>query len=120
MDTYYLQSIILEGCPYSTAAHELLKNIPKSKSKITIVNYNNKENYKTDNIQTFPQIYLKRQNHKGSLLIGGNDELQKLFKLFYKTKYSNNNKFDETIKEVINNNNNWSKKSLLRFIDLIN
>lgn len=114
MDTYYLQSIILEGCPYSTAAYELLKNIPKSKSKITIVNYNNKENYKTDKINTFPQIYLKRHNRHGSLLIGGYTEYKKLIDLFHKQKYSEDN-----VNKFINNNKDWSKKSLLRFIELI-
>jgi len=119
MNNYYLHSIILKNCPHSIAAYQLLKNIHNNKSQITIVDINDKEKYKTDNIQTFPQIYLKRQNRKGSLLIGGNDELQKLFKLFHKTKYPNNNKFDEAINEVINNNN-LSKKSIFRFIDLIN
>ena len=115
MDTYYLHSIILEGCPYSTAAYELLKSFPKIKSKITFVNSNNKENYKTDKINTFPQIYLKRHNKNGSLLIGGYTELKNLLDLFHKQKYSEDN-----VKKFINDNKDWSKKSILRFIELIN
>jgi glutaredoxin-related protein len=115
MNNYYLHSIILQNCPYSNAAYESLKNYPKIKTKFTFVNDLNKENYKTDQIKTFPQIYLKRENKNGSLLIGGYTELKQLLDLFYKTKYSKNN-----ITEFINNNNKWSRKSLLRFIELIN
>ena len=115
MNKYYLHSVILQNCPYSNAAHDLLKNYPKIKTKITFVNNNNKENYKTEYINTFPQIYLKRSNKNGSLLIGGYTEIKELFDLFYKTKYSK-----KKILEFINKNNKWSKKSLLRFIHLIN
>jgi glutaredoxin len=115
MDTYYLHSIILEGCPYSTAAHKLLKSFPKIKSKITFVNSNNKENYKTDKINTFPQIYLKRYNKNGSLLIGGYTEFKKLLDLFHTQKYSEAN-----VNKFINDNKDWSKKSILRLIELIN
>ena len=115
MNNYYLHSVILENCPYGNLVNELLKQNPQIKTKITYVNDSNKENYKTPQINTFPQIYLKRYNKNGSLLIGGYTELQELFDLFYKSKYSNDN-----IKQFINDNNKWSKKSLLRFIDLIN
>ena len=59
MDNYSLRAILLEGCPYSNSANELLKNynIPVD---ITWVNQNNKNNFKTDMISTFPQIYLKK------------------------------------------------------------
>jgi glutaredoxin-related protein len=115
MNNYYIHSVILQDCSYSNAVYKLLKNYPKIKTNITFVNDSNKENYKTYDIQTFPQIYLKRYNKNGSLLIGGYTELKELFDLFYKTKYSNNK-----IIQIINNNNRWSKKSLLRFIHLIN
>ena len=115
MNNYYLHSVILKNCPYSNAAHELLQNNSKIKKKITFINDSNKEKYKTNQINTFPQIYLKRQNKNGSLLIGGYTEFKQLFDLFYKTKYSHDN-----VTQIINNNNKWSKKSLLRFIQLIN
>jgi len=115
MNNYYLHSVILENCPYSNAANQLLKNHPNIKTKITLVNDSNKENYKTKQIDTFPQIYLKKNNDKGSLLIGGYTELKELFYLFYKTKYSN-----DEITNFIKKNNKWSRKALLRFLELIN
>ena len=115
MNNYYIHSVILQNCPYSTAAHKLLKKHSENKTIITLVNDNNKENYKTSEIDTFPQNYLKRYNKNGSLLIGGYTELKELFNLFYKKKYS-----DNKIKNFLSNNNKWSKKSLLRMIDLIN
>jgi glutaredoxin len=115
MNSYYLHSIILENCPFSNAARELLTNNPEITTKFTIVNHSNKENYKTSQIDTFPQIYLKKHNSNGSLLIGGYTELKEVFNLFHKQKYSN-----DKINQFINNNNNWSRKSILRFIQLIN
>lgn len=114
-NNYYIQSVILQNCPYGNAARELLKNYSNIKYKEIIVTELNKENYKTEKINTFPQIYLKRYNRNGSLLIGGYTELKELFDLFYNKKYST-----DKIINFINNNNNWSKKSLLRFIYLIN
>jgi glutaredoxin-related protein len=113
MSNYYLQAIVLEGCPYSNAAIELLNNHKNIKSKIITVNQSNKEDYKTIDISTFPQIYLKRNDKNGSLLLGGYDKLKEAFDTFYFNKYS---------KENVNNfiNNKWSKKSVLRLIELIN
>ena len=115
MSNYYLHSVILKDCSYSKAAYKLLKKHQDVRTIFTFVNHYNKENYKNNDINTFPQIYLKKNNRTGSLLIGGYDDLKILFDLFYKKKYSNDN-----IDEVINNNKNWTKKSLLRFIQLIN
>jgi len=114
MSNYYLQAVILENCPYSNAATKLLKN-NQSNTHFTIINNTNKDNYKTKDIDTFPQIYLKRYNKNGSLLIGGYTNLEELFNLFYKKNYSN-----ENITNFIDNNNKWSRKPLLRFINLIN
>lgn len=111
MSNYYLHSVILKGCPYSNAAHELLTNI----SEFTFVDYNNKDKHKTSDISTFPQIYLKRKDSNGSLLIGGYDNIKEMYDLFHKKEYSETN-----INKFIENNKNWSKKSLLRFIELIN
>jgi len=115
MSNYYLHAVILVGCPYSAAAQELLKNKSNIKTKFTFVNYENKENYKTEEIKTFPQIYLKKNNSNGSLLIGGYDKLKNIFETYYKEKYSL-----DKINNYIKDNNNWSKKSLLRLIELIN
>ena len=115
MNNYYLHSVILENCPYSNLAYKLLSEHPSIKTTFTIVNDINKDNYKTDDIKTFPQIYLKRYNKNGSLLIEGYTKLKELFDLFYNKIYS-----EENITKFINNNNKWSRKSLLRFINLIN
>lgn len=111
MSNYYLHSVILKNCPYSNAAHELLNN----SSEFTFVDHNNKDKYKNDNISTFPQIYLKRKDSNGSLLIGGYDNIKELHDLFHKKKYSETN-----INEFLKNNTNWTRKGLLRFIELIN
>ena len=112
MTNYYLHLVILENCPFSNAAKELLANHPKIKTKLTIVNNNNKDNYKTSEINTFPQIYLKKNNHVGSLLIGGYTEFKKLFDQYYKMKYSSD--------KITKINDKWSKRALLNFIILIN
>ena len=112
MTNYYLHLVILENCPYSIAAKEFLENHLHIKTKITSVNHTNKENYKTDEIKTFPQIYLKKNNKQGSLLIGGYTEFKNLFNKYYKINYSK----DKI--ELINNK--WSKRALLNFIILIN
>jgi len=113
MSDYYLHAIVLEGCPYSNAALELLNEHKNIKTQIIKVNQTNKDNYKTTEIGTFPQIYLKRNNKNGSLLLGGYDKLEKFFDTFYFNKYS-----QENVKQYINDK--WSKKSVLRLIELIN
>lgn len=112
MSNYYLYSVILKDCFYGNEVYKMLIKYPRSKFKN--VDETNKEKYKKD-MNTFPQIYLKKDNHKDSLLIGGYDKLKELFDLFYKKKYSKNN-----VDDFIKLNNNFSKKALLRFIELIN
>ncbi len=115
MTNYYLYSILLKDCPYSNAAKKLLESYPNINKHIETINRQDKEKYKTPQISTFPQIYLKRKDKNGSLLIGGYTDLEKMFNLFHKKEYSNNK-----VNEFINNNNKWSRKGLLRFISLIN
>ena len=71
---YFLKIFLLKDCPYSIAAKDLLQNIKNL--NITNVNHNEKEKYKTKLISTFPQIYLKKKNSKGSLLLGGYSDLK--------------------------------------------
>ena len=113
MSRYKLQLFLLEGCPYSIEALNTIKKY-KIKNESIWVNQENKEKYKTDRISTFPQIYLKKERSKGSLLLGGNNDLQNFIRLFYKQKYNEKyiNKFMEEKK--------WSKKAILRMIELIN
>jgi hypothetical protein len=113
MNKYFIMAILLKDCGYSNAAHKLLQshNIPIT---TTWVDDSNKNIYKTDQIDTFPQIYLKKYNSKGTLLLGGYNDLSNVISTFYKQKLSDDN---------INNWSNkskWSKKSTLRLIQLIN
>ena len=108
---YYLKLIYLNKCPYSEAAEELLLN-NKIKSKIIKIDQNEKDKFKTDSIQTFPQIYLEKENSKGSLLIGGYDILKEIFETI-NLKSSLN-----SIKDVIKSKINISNKSALRIIEL--
>ena len=111
---YYLFCVILENCPYSIAAHELISSYKNIKKEFTFIKRNDMENYKTELISTFPQIYLKKYNTNGTQLIGGYDEFTKIINLFYK-------KIDkQNIDDYLQLNNLWNKKSLLRLIQLIN
>jgi glutaredoxin len=113
MDKYFIKALLLEGCSYSIATHELIKNhqIP---ADITWIEQANKENYKNELINTFPQIYLKKINNNGNLLLGGYTELEYFISTFLGQKISETN---------INNwieKTKWSKKSTLRLIQLVN
>jgi hypothetical protein len=113
MSNYYFYAIILNGCPYSEKAYKLLKNKNKNYQSKRI-DYSIMDKYKTNEIQTFPQIYLKRKDKNGSLLIGGYTDLENIYDTFYK-KECNKNVIDNYIKEK-----NLSRKILLRIIELIN
>jgi hypothetical protein len=114
MSNYYLQNIILKDCPYGIATIELLKQ-NNIKNKIITVTDKNKYNYKTEKINTFPQIYLKRYNSKGSLLLGGYSDLNSFLNKFKFKEYSKKN-----VDEFIDENKYWSKKATLRLIELVN
>lgn len=113
MSKYYLNLILLEGCPYSEAAFKTVKDL-NIKNKHIWVNSKNKENYKTKSISTFPQIYLKKENSLGSVLIGGNSDLQNLISTFYKKK------LDGKLVKEYEKKYDWSHKATLRLIQLIN
>jgi hypothetical protein len=112
-ELYHIKAILLMNCPYSEAASELI-NLYKIPNKTTWVNQNNKENFKTELINTFPQIYLNKYNTNNNLLLGGYDDLKSFIDIFKNKPLSDNdiNKFMMKYK--------WSKKATLRFIQLIN
>jgi len=112
---YYLQCIILKNCPFSEAAYALLNNYQHIKPDYIFINHTDKEKYKTENINTFPQIYLKKNNSNGTQLIGGYTEIKNIFDIFY-------NNYDKLLRENFKKKYNikWSDKSLLRLIELIN
>ena len=110
---YHLKIISLENCPYSQSAKELVKNYSISNEIINITR-DEKDKFKTNKIQSFPQIYLKKYSRVGDLLLGGYDDLKNVMDEFYKKSYDKN-KVDNFIKKY-----NWGKKSVLRLIQLIN
>jgi glutaredoxin len=125
---YYLEIISLEGCPYSEAAEKLVEN-NKINNKVFKISYNNRENHKNEKISTFPQIYLKKNNSNGRILIGGYDKIneihsliknRKLIKSEEKSVY--NSSYDllvDKISKMFSPNDNFNKKSVLRLIQLL-
>ena len=111
---YYINAILLKDCSYSNAAGELLKNY-KIKNKIEVVTSENKEKFKLENYDTYPQIFLKKEYSNDSLLLGGYSDLNEFVNTFKNNKYDENN-----ITQFRNKYNWWSKKAVLRFIELIN
>jgi len=109
---YYLDIVYLEGCPHSKASLDLLKSNNINHNLIT-VSYNNKEKYKTDFISTFPQIYLKKKNNNGSLLLGGNSDLQQIY-----TIIKNNKNPKETRINLKKYNSYINNKLSLRILEL--
>lgn len=110
---YYIYAVLLENCPYSMAAKEILtnKNIPH---ELIIVNQSNKNKYKTDDIQTFPQLYLKKNNYNGTLLIGGYSDIKNIMTKFESIPYN-----QDLVNEYCNKKK-ISKRGLLNIIKLIN
>ena len=114
---YYLQLISLKDCPYSEAANSLVKD-NNINHNLTIVNREEKNKFKTEYIETFPQIYLKKKNSSGSVLLGGYDNLKKYYDLVQENHGKKNSL--ENIKSVIKKNNvTISEKSILRLIELL-
>lgn len=109
---YYIKAVILEKCSYSDAALLLLKK-HNIKHNIITINNNNMNKYTTNKIDTFPQLYLKKQNENGNLLLGGYDDLNKFIDTFKNKKYSEDN-VKKFMKEY-----DWSKKACLRLIELL-
>jgi glutaredoxin len=105
---YKLKVIVLEHCPYSIAAVELLNNYNIKFQKI-LVKQNNKEKFKTNEISTFPQIYMINKNEK--LLLGGYSDLEEIINIINKSK--NLDKIKDELKEKYSNN-----KIILRIIEI--
>jgi glutaredoxin len=109
---YFLKIFLLKDCPYCISTKELLKNIKNL--NIIDVDNNEKEKYKTKLISTFPQIYLKKDNSKGSLLLGGYSDLKFVLDLLNKENDIKiiQNKFKKKYKS-------WSKKAILRLVQIL-
>ena len=113
MSDYYIKAILLDGCPYTIAANDLL-NTHNITSKIINVNNVDKNQYKTHLINTFPQIYLCKNNNNGTQLLGGYDDLINFVSNFKGKKYN------ENLVKKFTDKYSWSKKATLRLIQLIN
>ena len=106
---YYLKIIVLKKCIYCENALNILKKIKKEQLEILEINDSEKHYYKTDLINTFPQIFLKKVNSKGSLLIGGFDNI----------KFINDNYKNENAIEIIQKKfPHFSHRAVLRIIQL--
>ena len=111
MKKYSLKTIILEGCPWSKALDELLK-IKKIKSKIITVNSTTKAKYKTDIIDTFPQLYLV---DKDDYLIGGYTETKRLLDIMNENKPN----IDIIKSKFKENLSNFNDKMILKLMILL-
>jgi glutaredoxin len=111
---YYLFVVTLEDCPWSNAAIDLLNSF-KIKYKHLKVNKNEKEKYKTVEINTFPQIYLKKNVNNDTLLLGGYSNLKEFVDTFINQKFDDKKIIDFQKKYQL-----WHKKPILRLIEIIN
>jgi hypothetical protein len=113
MSEYYIKAILLDNCSYSSAAHDLLK-IHKIPNEIVNLTSRDMNIYSNDMISTYPQLYLKKYNTNGNLLLGGYEDLKNSIDMFKGMKLS-----DENINKFMNRYK-WSRKATLRFIQVIN
>jgi len=106
-----IKIISLINCPYSEAAESFLKS-KKIKSKIVKVNQGNKEDYKSKEISTFPQIYfINKKNHH---LLGGYDDIIDINNNIFKIN------IDTSLKYLNNKFPKLTHKNKLRIIKIIN
>ena len=113
MSEYFIKIIILENCPYSIKAHDLLKS-RNINHRYVMVSHSNKELYKTNKIETFPQIYLNKKNSNGNLLLGGCSDLE------YAINKLSNKLTDNIISEFTNKYPNWAKNAIKKIYKLFN
>ena len=114
---YYFKIISLKNCPYSEAAESLLRE-NKIEHELTQVDGSEKDKFKTSYINTYPQIYSKKKNSNGSVLIGGFDTIKEYFDIA-KNNTSNSKVLDKLKSKIKNDNAKISDKSILRVIELL-
>jgi glutaredoxin len=110
---YKLKVIVLENCPYSIAAVDLLTNYNIPFEKI-LVKQNNKEKFKTVEISTFPQIYMI--NNKEQLLLGGYSDLEEIMHIINSSK--NLDKIKERLGKKYKNSVRMIPRIILRIIEI--
>ena len=114
MSKYYIYAVLLNSCPYSERAYDLLQ-MHGIEHQVKIVSREEKEKFKLENFETYPQIFLKKENSVDSLFLGGFSDLNDIFNTFKSKKYN-----EQSINNFQNKYNWWSKKAILRLIQLIN
>lgn len=108
MVKYYIYAILLKDCIYSNNARILLEKY-NIKHIIKIIDSENKDKYKIENYNTFPQIFLKKDDSFESLFLGGYTELNDIII----------NSYDNINVNKIQSKYKLSKKAVLRLIELI-
>jgi hypothetical protein len=113
--SYSLKIILLKDCPKSIALNESMAE-HKIKSVSIWVDHSNKHKYKTNEIETFPQIYMCDKNSKKNILFGGCDDFDNLFNDFKNNKFTN----DELNKKIneYTTKHNMTKEHMLILIKL--
>ncbi len=100
-----LKSIVLKDCPYSIALRELLTNYNILSTYIK-VDQKTKYKYKTDKIDTFPQVYIN------DVLIGGYNDTKEIIDLI------NTRNLTKIKKGLKTKYPNLNEKNILRIIQL--
>ena len=109
-----LKLIILDGCPYSIALKQLLKDTISLKLiDVITISYENKEKFKTDEISTFPQLYLINSLDQKTYLIGGYDTTKSIIDEI--NKNNNLNKLKLKLKKTLPK---FTTKQILRVIQI--
>ena len=115
---YYFKLVSLQGCPYSKASEDLFSN-NNITHELVKVQQSEKAKFKSENINTFPQIYLKKKHSNGSLLIGGYDDIKEYYDLVNSTN-DNIDKIIVNFKNLLDKKiNDISDKSVLRIAQLL-
>ena len=103
---FKLKLISLDGCPYSMAAKSFLDDL-NIKYDLVKVYQENKEKFKTNEIKTFPQVYLN------NVLLGGFDDLKEIYDTL-----SSKTELDEMIEYLnIKYKSKMTRKNKLRIIE---
>ena len=109
---YYIQLNSLIGCPYCIEVENLLKK-NNINFKIIHISPTEKHLYKNEEISTFPQLYLKKENSKGQILLGGNSDFKEILNVKNKDLSLQLRILNQKYPKI-------SKKTKLRIIELFN
>ncbi len=112
---YSLKIIILKDCFYSDKLIKIInkKHLNNIVTEYITVTFDNINKYKTDEIHTYPQVYMVRENKEGQLLVGGYDIMNQIINIINTYNYDTINTKLSTILPT------WSDKAKLRLIQLI-